>query len=435
MKLKIWMMLLCMSMQIMAAEELTVVAVGEAELEREDIYINLNIVGGLGAKNAQMGREIFELLVRDFSFYRSLFSVSKSEAISINKRTGYLVNLKVTPSKRGVSFIDVGIECNDNQKNRIVFSEKQDVSEGNLRTFGHSVADSIYQIIAGKKSIFDSFLVFVSDIETRDRNFPIKELYRMDFDGFGKKRLTFHRGTVISPEISKDNRYVLYSLLKNEVTKDRRVNLYMLDLLTNKTSLISSRKGINSGAVFMPDGKHIALTLSHTDNAEIYALNLESGNLRKITNHFAIDVDPSISKDGTLMAFLSSRPGEAHIYTLDPRSVEKDVIRVSFVGKFNATPRFSPDGKKIAFASWLDERFDIFRIDANRKNLVRLTKDFGSNEDPTWSSDSQFIAFSSQRVITTSKAVHNIYIMTEEGNIIGPITNNFGMSISPRWSN
>jgi len=96
---------------------------------------------------------------------------------------------------------------------------------------------------------------------------------------------------------------------------------------------------------------------------------------------------------------------------------------------------FSPDGKMIAFASWLDERFDILRIDANRKNLVRLTKDFGSNEDPTWSSDSQFIAFSSQRIITTSKAVHNIYIMTQEGNIIGPATNGFGMCISPRWSN
>ena len=435
MKLKNWLMLLCLSMQIMAGEELTVVAVGEAELEREDIYLNLNIVGGLGAKNAQMGRELFDLLVRDFSFYRSLFSVNKSEGMVINKKTGYLVNLKITPSKRGVSFIDVGIECNNNQKNKIVFSEQQDVSEGNLRTLGHSLADSIFQIITGKKSIFDSFLVFVSDIETRDKNSPIKELYQMDFDGYRKKRLTFHRGTVISPEISKDNRYVLYSLLKNEVTKDRRVNLYMLDLLTKKTSLISSRKGINSGAVFMPDGKHIALTLSHTDNAEIYALNLESGNLRKITNHFAIDVDPSVSKDGTLMAFLSNRPGDAHIYTLDPRSVEKDVTRVSYVGKFNATPRFSPDGKMIAFASWLDERFDIFRIDANRKNLVRLTKDFGSNEDPTWSSDSQFIAFSSQRIITTSKAVHNIYIMTQEGNIIGPATNGFGMCISPRWSN
>ena len=103
-------------------------------------------------------------------------------------------------------------------------------------------------------------------------------------------------------------------------------------------------------------------------------------------------------------------------------------------GKFNATPRFAPDGKTIAFSSWLDTRFDIFRIDSDGNNLARLTKDFGSNEDPTYSNDGQFIAFSSQRVLSRTRAVQNIYIMDNDGEIIGSITENFGNCTTPRWT-
>ncbi|TNF25687.1 MAG: hypothetical protein EP319_15715, partial [Deltaproteobacteria bacterium] len=81
-----------------------------------------------------------------------------------------------------------------------------------------------------------------------------------------------------------------------------------------------------------------------------------------------------------------------------------------------------------------DERFDIFRINSDGTGLSRLTKDFGSNEDPTYSNDGQFIAFSSQRVLSRTKAIQNIYIMDKDGEIIGQISKDFGNCITPRWS-
>lgn len=184
----------------------------------------------------------------------------------------------------------------------------------------------------------------------------------------------------------------------------------------------------------MPDGEHIALTLSHTGSADLYVMNLKTNSLRRLTNKPTPDVDPSINRDASLMTFLSGRAGAAMIYTMDPSGVEKDVKRISYVGQFNATPRFSPDGKEIAFSSWLDNRFDIFRIGADGLNLSRLTKDFGSNEDPTYSPDGEFIAFSSQRVLSRTSAVQNIYIMDRDGEILGSITENYGNCITPRWS-
>jgi TolB protein len=111
------------------------------------------------------------------------------------------------------------------------------------------------------------------------------------------------------------------------------------------------------------------------------------------------------------------------------------VKRISFVGQFNATPRFSPDGKEIVFSSWLDNSFDLFRISSDGQGLSRLTKDFGSNEDPSYSNDGEFITFTSQRVLSRVKIDQNIYIMDRDGGILGAITAGFGNCISPRWYN
>ena len=164
-------------------------------------------------------------------------------------------------------------------------------------------------------------------------------------------------------------------------------------------------------------------------------MNLVTRRKTRVTKHFADDVDPHINEAGDLMTFLSGRSGRAMIYTLDPRGVDKNVKRISYVGRFNAAPRFSPDGKEIVFASWVDNRFDIYKIDSNGNNLVRLTKNFGSNEEPWFSPDGQFIVFSSQRVISRKKAVQDLYIMNREGEIIRKITSKYGKVYTPRWSN
>lgn len=285
----------------------------------------------------------------------------------------------------------------------------------------------------GKDSIFRSKIVFVSDRNSRGSK-TVKEIYMMDFDGKNVQQITNHGGIAIGPAMSQDGRWLVYSLISNSGGK-RNNNLYLMDVHTKEAKIISQREGMNSGAVFMPGGKSIALTLTVSGNAEIYEMDLDTKNLRKITNHFSSDVDPSITYDGKLMTILSDRPGKAMIYTLDPNSEEKNVKRISFVGQFNATPRFSPDGREIVFASWLDNCFDIFRINADGSGLSRLTKDFGSNEDPTYSNDGEFVAFTSQRVISRVKADQNIYIMDKDGGILGAVTAGFGNCISPRWYN
>ncbi len=411
---------------LQAQEELQVVAVGEAEIVKETILFSFK-------GESKSLNDFSSILKNDFSFYQKNFNLKLAEQ---NLQADYLISLFLKEEKLGgetpKSYLvyDISLErLKDQQK---IYSSHREILEiSSLRKMAHEESHAIYEKITGKKSIFNSKMAFVSDRTSKGHDIR-KELYIMDFDGQNKRRLTYHKGIVISPAISHDGKQILYSLIPAKNRKN--ISLRMIDLETSNDTLISSRPGINSGAVFSNKANHIYLTLSYNGNAEIYEMNLLTKESRSITKHPSPDVDPSLDKDGKILAFLSGRPGDPMIYTLDPQGVEKSVKRISFVGRFNATPRFSPDGNEIVFSSWLDNRFDIFRIGANGRGLVRLTKNFGSNEDPTYSNDGQFLAFSSQKVISREKAEQKIYIMDREGEIWGTITPNFGNCITPRWT-
>jgi TolB protein len=431
----------------------TVVAVGEAEIELvKIIFAPLSTKGELSSEQRKQGEQLNALFANDFSFYRQKFSVIKPAGDLAQivdgappydqlTRRGIANWCRLTISAGSGSSIRYRLEMFSVEKQLMIFNEAGRINQKGWRAEGHQLSDSLYQALTGQSSIFTSSIFFVSDYGSTRKN-PFKELYRMDFDGQGVKRLTNHRGTVISPAVSPDGNKLLYSLIRNYKKGRgakrfrRNINLYMLDLTTGVRKLISSRPGLNSGAIFSHDGESIYLTMSFVGNAEIYRLKLSNRKLTRVTRNYAHDVDPSTSRVGEgVMAFLSNRPGRAMIYTLNPKGVEKSVKRISYVGKFNATPRISPDGMEIAFSSWVDNRFDIYRINVDGTSLSRLTKDFGSNEDPSYSPDGEFITFSSQRVLSSTRAVQNLYIMDRNGDILGSITKNLGNCITPRWSN
>lgn len=424
-----------------AQDTLTVVAIGEAELEADKIAFMMPETSKLTAAEIKKVKEMLKIFKSDFDFYREIFEVNKETLVNVDKKAArYIVENSIVAEGNLTKLLS---KVHDTKENKVIFENKVKINFANIRSFSHKVADSIYRSITGKKSIFETKILFVSDRTSRGSDLQ-KELYIMDFDGARKERLTFLRSMIISPSLSQDNSKVLYTLVEAKwrkatsgdgVQKVKNLNLYMMDLKTKKKTLISSIDGINSGGVFNKTGDSIYLTLSYQRNADIYKMNLKTKKRTRITKHFSDDVDPHINANETLMTMLSGRPGKAMIYTLDPTGLEKKVKRISFVGKFNAAPRFNPEGTEIVFSSWVDERFDIYRINSDGRNLVRLTKNFGSNEEPWFSPDGQFIVFTSQRVITRKKAVQDVYIMNRNGEIIRKISSGYGKISTPRWSN
>lgn len=428
-----------------------VIAVGNAEADKDKFVIDDAEIDALSGDQKALAIELTEILRNDFSFYRHKFNSVDYSGKGQKSYTSpnpvkwqeagitYFVASQIVPSeKKG---IEARYKVWSVLTNKEIFNQSFKLKRAELRSVSHRIADSIYRSVTGKHSIFGQKIVFISD-RIRQGKDAIKELYVMDFDGRRVEKLTNFNSVVLSPAVSPDNTKIMFSVIAThkEVTREKvrsikNIDLKIMDISTGKVSTISSKPGINAGAIFNHAGDKIYLTLSFSGNADIYEMNLNGTNLRKITSQYADDVDPSITEDGSLMSFLSNRPGRAHIYTLNPSGTEQDVKRISFVGQFNATPRFSPSGKEIVFTSWVDNAFDLYRIGSDGNNLVRLTKDFGSNEEPVYSPDGEFIVFTSKRVISRSRAVQDIYIMNRDGEILGQLTQDFGHCFSPQWTN
>lgn len=427
------------------SENPIIVPIGTAKVEKLKVHYLFHFnPEDFSGQEKEYIKEIVNLVHNDFLFYQKKIYMKKKRLLSddvdykAEKRNKYdfVIYFSVTSNKvfNKKNPLKFHIKLYDlvSMKERLSETESVNVERG--RQFGHYWANEIYKKIYRKESIFLSKITFVSDLSTKDMKNNIKELYMVDFDGHNLQQLTRHGSVVLSPSFSFDGKKILYSMIEGK-GKYRKNVLKYYHIETRKSYTLSNRRGLNSGAIFLPDDQSVILTLSFTGNPELYRMDLISKKLYVLTRNPSIDVDPTIARDTKKLAFLSGRSGRAMIHIMDTDGVEKNIKRIGFVGKFNATPRFSPLGQEIVFSTWIDGAFNLYRMDENGQNLVRLTKNFGSNEGPSYANDGQFIVFTSKKFNSLyKKFVQNLYIMNRDGEIIGQLTKKMGNCHSPRWS-
>jgi TolB protein len=255
-----------------------------------------------------------------------------------------------------------------------------------------------------------------------------KEIYMMNFDGTDVKQVTQHHSIAFSPAWSPDGTKLAYSVYTKHRGNIKNIDLYEFNFATSSYRPLSNRKGINSGAAYMPDGSgRIALTMSFLGNPEIFLFNPANETVTRLTKSFGFDVDPIFSPDGKTIAFASSRSGQPMIYRMDADG--SNVKRLTYAGHYNATPTWSPINNKIGFAGDIDGHFDIFIMNPDGTNIERLTKNQGNNEDPFFSPDGNFLVFSSNRT-----GQSNIYVMNVDGTFVKRLTYGLGNCAAPKWS-
>ncbi|MBU1984802.1 hypothetical protein KJ815_10380, partial [bacterium] len=162
---------------------------------------------------------------------------------------------------------------------------------------------------------------------------------------------------------------------------------------------------VNNGAAISPDGMYVAFLSDRTDFFDVWLLNLDSGKLLRLlrgerSGDFEqlkwLDARISWSPDGKKIAFASKagRRDAVNILDVKKRKVVKR-LRLDLDGVFN--PSWSPDGTKIAFVGLTGGQSDIYYYDLESKKPVQVTDDVFSDDDPVWSVDSKQLAFVSDR--------------------------------------
>jgi TolB protein len=255
------------------------------------------------------------------------------------------------------------------------------------RRIAHTFADEIVLFLTSKKGIALTSIAFVSDRDGGGN----KELYLMDYDGHDQRRVTGHKSISMSPAWNGAGDTLAYVSFFNGGPA-----LYMADVATGRKSPLVTEGSLNVSPGFSPDGRLVAFARALGANIEIFVCNRDGSGVRRLTNSPGIDTNPAFSPSGQEIAFTSSRAGSPQIYVMDVEG--SNVRRVTFEGDYNDGAAWSADGTRIAYATRVERnRFDLAILDLVTLAAQKLTNGPGSNESPSFSPDGRRIAFASTR--------------------------------------
>jgi TolB protein len=160
----------------------------------------------------------------------------------------------------------------------------------------------------------------------------------------------------------------------------------------------------------------------------IAIMDSDGANLRYLTEGEATVVTPRFSPDGNRLAYLSYQGRRARVWVLDIGTGQKRLLVPSLA--LTSAPRFSPDGRRIAFAMSAGGNTDIYVTDAAGGGTpIRLTSAPGIDTAPSFSPDGSRIVFESDR-----GGSQQLYVMNADGSGQRRISFGGGGYASPAWS-
>lgn len=320
---------------------------------------------------------IAKVLRRDLeytSIFQPLQFETGADTLTEGRTATAIVGGKV--SKEGETYY-LDADLLDFASREVIFSKRYSFTRAARRNVAHHLCDEILFFLIGETGVATTRLLFVR------REGENKDLYMIDFDGYGEKRITTDE-LVVTPTWLDTKRFCF--------TSYRRGNpdCYLIDLGQNMRRNISHRKGINVAGSFFPERDELAMTLSVKGNSEIYLISPSGEIVRRVTTNRAIDCSPSWAPHGREMVFVSDRTRSPQLYITDAYGGNTRRLRTS--GSYNTSPDWSPDGDLIVYVSREGWQFRLKLISPDGLSEETVFEDRLSYEDPCWAPDGRHVA-------------------------------------------
>ena len=221
-----------------------------------------------------------------------------------------------------------------------------------------------------------------------------------------------------APNWSHDSKQVIFT---SEV--GGQGDLYVADRAGGPRHQLTNTPGQEGGAAFSPDGQWIAFHSDRDGNFEIYVMRIDGTEARRLTNDPGIDQSPAWSFDSRRLVFMSNRANpDFDVFRMDLDGANSE--RVTTTGS-NRYPQVSPDGGQIA----LQMNRDVYVMSLAARTFRRITHDPANGLHPAWSPDGRRIAFASSR-----NGRSEIFIARSDASDPQSVVTMAGDALEPRWS-
>ena len=161
----------------------------------------------------------------------------------------------------------------------------------------------------------------------------------------------------------------------------------------------------------------IAFASDMDGDFEIWVMNNDGSEPRRLTDNDSMDISPCWSPHGTQIVFISNRDGNDEIYIMDADG--SNTQRLTNSEARESFPTFSPDGMQISFDANREGNWDIYMMASDGSDTRRLTNHPSDDWISSWSPDGEHIIFESNR-----DGDYEIYVMDSDGGNQKPLTDN-----------
>ncbi len=172
----------------------------------------------------------------------------------------------------------------------------------------------------------------------------------------------------------------------------------------------------------------IALVIGEGRSKDIYTINFDGSEPRRITNNNSISTEPSWGGRGTeLLYYTYYEPMRMSVMSVDLRQARQR--RVARFNGLNSGARVSPDQRSLALCLSQDGAVDLYLMDLQSREKRRLTRDPAVSSSPTWSPDGQNLCYVSDRA-----GRPHLYLIPARGGQSSRLLRAFEEAVEPDWS-
>ncbi len=249
-----------------------------------------------------------------------------------------------------------------------------------------------------------------------------QNIWRQIVGGRAERVTNFRDGRVLWPSISEDGRVIVF---------EHDFRIWKLDTASGQAREVAvSLRGAAAAAAethvrmtdqiqelaLSPDGKKVAFVV----RGEVFAASsTEGGDAARVTNNPAEESQINWSPDSRRIVYVSDRDGTPHIFLYDfTTNAETQLTRADAE---DSAPRFSPDGKWLAFQRG-DSELRLMDVSSRQERLLANAKFEMPPISPArpfvWSPDSRWIAF----LPVSENLFSNVYVVPVEGGQARPVS-------------
>lgn len=210
------------------------------------------------------------------------------------------------------------------------------------------------------------------------------ELFVSKRDGSNVRRLTDAPGYDAEGSYSPDGKLIVFCSLRHAYTgtlspEDKKKlevdtayfgDIYLMNADGSNVRRLTSTPGYDGGPFFSPDGQRIIWRRFNEkgDTADVYTMKLDGSDVRRLTDFGAMSWAPYFHPTGQYVIYTANKLGFANfeLFIVDALGA-KEPVRVTYTDGFDGLPVFSPDGKKLAWTSGRtpEKNSQIFMADWN----------------------------------------------------------------------